>query len=1045
MSDSSVFSRSCSVIVAAVSALALIASAVITEAEPLARPPEQQASAPSIPVIPPGNAYRQFNLVSDWPGLAPIQDPLLVNPWGIATTASSPFWIANNGTMSSTLYRGDGGGAPLVKQPTLPFITIPGDLPTGTVSNPFNDFFVTPPMGVAAKANFIFASQTGNITAWQPALGSSAQIVASHPGRVYTGLAIGTNGGGNRLYAADFANGNIDVYDGTYALTTVSGGFVDPTIPNVAGNVYHPFNIQAIGSALYVMYAKFDPMTGEEEAGVGNGFVRRFNTDGVRDLTFGIDNGPTLPLNAPWGATIAPASFGVFGGNLLIGNFGEGGASINAFSPTNGASLGPLQDESGEGIEIDELWAIRFGNGGNGGDANTLYFTAGPAEEEHGLFGKLNPTTVSATSLIQLADSEFSVGEGTGHIDVTVTRAGDVSGTATVNYATFDESAAGHASQKSDYELAVGQLTFAPGETSKTFRILIVNDQFMEGDEDLEIILSNITGDGAGLGSPAIADVTILDDDAAPPSSNPIDGPSFFVRQLYLDFLGREPEPATSNFFVSRLTACGSNDTCRDTQRVNVATAFFLSAEFHQTGYLIYLANKAAFGDLTSCVQVPLFYGQLLRDLQIINQDVPFGTPGWEAQLAANQLAFFADFVLRPAFVFTYPTSQTPAQFVDNLYAKANVVPGSLERQAAIDEFGGASDTSDTAARARALKRVTQNDTFNKNEFNRAFVFFEFAAFFRRDPDETDFNDKVNTLNSFNGDFRAAGMINMFLGSNEYRDRFGVGAAPSGVGPTPTPGAQSLNISTRGRVGTGENVLIAGFIITGSGSKNVVLRAIGPSLTSFGISDGLQDPVLELRAADGSLIESNDNWTSNQVAVQATGLAPTDPRESAIVRTLATGAYTAIVRGKGSATGVALAEVYDKDTQPSSSQLANISTRGFVQTQNNVLIGGFQLGGNSGTPLVVARAIGPSLAGFGIAIPLADPTLEFHDSNGVTLSTNDNWRDTQELEVLYLNVPPTRDAESALMIRPVPGPYTAIVAGKNGSTGIGLVEIFNFR
>jgi hypothetical protein len=225
----------------------------------------------------------------------------------------------------------------------------------------------------------------------------------------------------------------------------------------------------------------------------------------------------------------------------------------------------------------------------------------------------------------------------------------------------------------------------------------------------------------------------------------------------------------------------------------------------------------------------------------------------------------------------------------------------------------------------------------------------------------------------------------------------------------------------------------------------VVLRGIGPSLTSFGISDGLEDPVLELRAADGSLIESNDDWMSNQAAVEATGLAPTDPRESAIVRTLATGTYTAIVRGKGSATGVALAEVYDKDTQPSSSQLTNISTRGSVQTQGNVLIGGFQLGGNSGSPIILARAIGPSLADFGIASPLADPTIEFHDSNGATLSTNDNWRDSQELEILYLVLAPTRDAESALVISPVPGPYTAIVAGKNGGTGIGLVEIFNFR
>jgi len=509
---------------------------------------------------------------------------------------------------------------------------------------------------------------------------------------------------------------------------------------------------------------------------------------------------------------------------------------------------------------------------------------------------------------------------------------------------------------------------------------------------------------------------------------------------------------------TAQLTACGSDNTCRDNRRADVATAFFQSAEFHQTGYLIYLANKAAFGDFSSGPAVPLFYGQLLRDLQLINQGnflvlnaiaktVPFGTPGWAAQLAENQMLFFTDFVLRPAFAGLYPTTQTPAQFVDNLYAKANVVPNQLERQAAIDEFGGAGDTANAPARGRALQRVTQNDTFKKNEFNRAFVFFEFAAFLRRDPDTVAFNSQVDALNSFNGDFRAAGLMKTFLSLAEYRGRFGPAGPPApGVGPTPSPGAQSLNISTRGRVGTGDNVLIAGFIITGTGSKNVVLRAIGPSLTNFGISDGLQDPVLELRAADGSLIESNDNWTSNQAAVQATGLAPTDTRESAIVRTLATGTYTAIVRGKGSATGVALAEVYDNDTQPSSSQLANISTRGSVQTQNNVLIGGFLLGGgNNGFPIILARAIGPSLADFGIASPLANPTIEFHDSNGATLSTNDDWRDTQELEVLYVNVPPTRDAESALVIQPAPGTYTAIVAGKNGGTGIGLVEIFNFR
>ena len=239
-------------------------------------------------------------------------------------------------------------------------------------------------------------------------------------------------------------------------------------------------------------------------------------------------------------------------------------------------------------------------------------------------------------------------------------------------------------------------------------------------------------------------------------------------------------------------------------------------------------------------------------------------------------------------------------------------------------------------------------------------------------------------------------------------------------------------------------MLIAGFIITGSGSKNVVLRAIGPSLTSSGISDGLADPVLELRKADGTFITSNDNWRTNQASIPP-ALQPTNDNESAIAASLAPGAYTATVSGKGSATGLALAEVYDVDTQPSNSALANISTRGRVQTGNDVLIGGFQLGGNSGGSLILARGGGPSLLNFGIANPLADPTIEFHDANGVTLSANDNWRDTQELEVLYLGLPPTNSREAAIVANRPAGPTTVIVAGKNGITGVGLVEIFNFR
>jgi uncharacterized protein (TIGR03118 family) len=628
---------------------------------------------PLIPVIAPGSAYRVTHLVSDSPGLAPVLDPLLVNPWGISMTASSPFWVANNGTSTSTLYRGDAGGLPLAKNPGFEGITIPGGLPTGTVANATTDFVLPGACASApCTANFIFSSITGNITGWDPnapAAGSTtAVIAASHPGHVYTGLAMANNGVGNFLYAADFANGSIDVFNSTFALQpSASFPFADPTIPTTSGNTYHPYNIQAIGGSLYVAYAKVGA-GGLAEHGVGNGFVRRFNTNGVRDLTFGINNGP---LNAPWGFTIAPASFGIFGGALLVGNFGEGNPSIHAFNPTTGAFLGTLQNEAGIGIEIPGLWGLTFGNGGNGGDVNTLYFAAGIANEQHGLFGSLKPTTASATSLIQLSTDDVAIGEGGGHVDITATRSGNVSGAATVNYATFDVPQAGHASQKSDYEIALGKLTFNPGETSKTFRILIVDDGFVEGDEQIIVILSNPTGTGVGLGSPSVAEVTLLDNDAAPPTSNIIDQAQFFVRQQYLDFLNREPDAAGLSFWTSQITDCGSDQQCIDRKRIDVSGAFFLSIEFQETGFLVYRTHNAAFGGR------PL-YGNFMLDTQALQRDFTFGAPGADAILEANKQAFFNDFVTRPEFVTKYPATLTNDQYVDNLLASAQLSPSQV-------------------------------------------------------------------------------------------------------------------------------------------------------------------------------------------------------------------------------------------------------------------------------------------------------------------------------------------------------------------------------
>jgi uncharacterized protein (TIGR03118 family) len=594
-----------------------------------------------------------------------------VNPWGITVRGTSPFWVANNGTSTTQLIRGDVAGAPFVLNASPQTINIPGGLPTGTVGNSTTDFQITPPGGGTPAASlFIFDSITGNITAWNGSSGASAQNVVSMPGHVWTGLAIGSNAGGNRLYAADFANNHIDVFNGAFTATTVTGGFIDATIP--AG--YAPFNIQNLGGSLYVTYAKFG-MDGRDEEGVGHGYVRKFNTDGVRDLTFAINTGA---LNSPWGLAIAPASFGIFGGSLLVGNFGEGNPSIHSYNPSTGAFLGTLQNEAGNGIEIDELWALQFGNGGNGGDVNTLYFTAGPGEEEHGLIGKLNPTTATATSLIQFASANTGVSEAGKFVDLQIIRIGSTAGTATINYNTFDESQTGHANQKSDYEIAAGSVTFAPGETVKTIRVLIVNDNFVEGDETIDLFLTNPTGAGVGLGDPNHAEVTIFEDDGAISLVNPIDDAAFFVRQHYLDFLNREPDTAGLNFWTNEITSCGGDAACVERKRINVSAAFFLSVEFQRTGYLAYLTHRAAFGPNAGGSPAPVLYGNFERDTQALQKGFVFGQAGSDAVLEANKVAYFNEFVTRPEFVFKYPSTLTSDQFVDALLASAGLSPSNF-------------------------------------------------------------------------------------------------------------------------------------------------------------------------------------------------------------------------------------------------------------------------------------------------------------------------------------------------------------------------------
>jgi uncharacterized protein (TIGR03118 family) len=328
--------------------------------------------------IPPGH-YAERDVVSDVPGRAPLLDPNLVNPWGLAISPTGgAAWVADNGTDVSTLYTGLVAGTPLVKA-TLE-VSIPGGAPTGAVFNATGGFVVT--NGVSsAPAIFLFASESGHITGWNPAVPPTTQArpAFTQAGAIYKGLALADTATGPRLYATDFHNDQVDVLDTNFDLITLAGDFSDPAVP--AG--FAPFGIQTIAGRIIVTYARQDATAEDDVPGAGNGFVSIYDLDGnlIRHFAGGD------PLNSPWGIAQAPLSFGSASGALLIGNFGDG--RIHAYDPESGRLLGALRGERGRKLSIEGLWALAFGNGVTVGDRDMLLFTAGPDDETHGLFGAI--------------------------------------------------------------------------------------------------------------------------------------------------------------------------------------------------------------------------------------------------------------------------------------------------------------------------------------------------------------------------------------------------------------------------------------------------------------------------------------------------------------------------------------------------------------------------------------------------------------------------------------------------------------------------------
>jgi uncharacterized protein (TIGR03118 family) len=330
----------------------------------------------------PNNSYTVHPLVSDVAGTALVHDPQLVNAWGLASNqAGGAWWVADNGTGVSTLYTILNGAA--IKA-TLE-VTIPGGVPTGVVFNGGPGFVVT--NGVDAHpALFIFAGEGGIISGWNPAVppATTAKVAVGDPPEdaMYTGLAIGQFEAGSFLYAADFHNARVDVYDSQFRLTTLAGSFVDPALPDG----YAPFGIHNIVGRIYVTYAKQNAAADDVVAGQGLGFVNAFDLNGNL-IARVAERGQ---LNAPWGLALAPSDFGRFSGDLLVGNFGDG--EITAVAGVAGGAFevsGQLRSARRGPISIDGLWALGFGNGITTGPRNTLFFTAGPDDETHGLFGSI--------------------------------------------------------------------------------------------------------------------------------------------------------------------------------------------------------------------------------------------------------------------------------------------------------------------------------------------------------------------------------------------------------------------------------------------------------------------------------------------------------------------------------------------------------------------------------------------------------------------------------------------------------------------------------
>jgi hypothetical protein len=472
---------------------------------------------------------------------------------------------------------------------------------------------------------------------------------------------------------------------------------------------------------------------------------------GTKQATF------TVSLSAPSGKPIS-ISFATADGSANAGTDYQTTTGTLTFSPGQTAATLSVPVIGDTAVEPDETFFVNLTDPVN----VTLARAQGVG------------TIINDDTSVQFSAAALEVSESAGLAQLTVTRVGLLTGTSAVNYATSD----GTASERSDYNLALGTLQFAPGETSKTVTVFITDDALVENPETFNVTLSSPAG--CTLGSPSAAVVTI-DSDGAANGPNPSDASPFFVRQHYRDFLNRDPDASGFNFWTQNIESCGTDTNCREVKRIDTSAAFFLSIEFQETGYLVYRIYKTAFGDATSpgvSGTVPVIRLQeFMADTQRIGQGVIVGQGSWQQQLEDNKNSFALEFVQRQRFTTAFPSSMAAGDFVNQLNTNAGGGLTDADKTALISALG--STPADPAKRASVLRQVAESQALKTNEFNRAFVLMQYYGYLRRNPDDTPDGDFrgwqfwLQKLNQFGGDYVQAEMVKAFISSAEYRQRFG--------------------------------------------------------------------------------------------------------------------------------------------------------------------------------------------------------------------------------------------------------------------------------